>query len=76
MARSEDLPALVAKISATLAVKSEIFINHPAELKILRSMTDDDLRNFAAEHGWRTVRRLGGRQIEFYNDASTRRVIA
>jgi len=36
-------------------------------------MTDNDLRNFAAEHGWRTVRRLGGRQIEFYNDASTRR---
>jgi len=39
---------------------------------ILRSLTDSDLRNFAVEHGWRTVRRLGGRQIEFYNDASTR----
>ena len=60
------------EISAVLAVKPEIFITHPAELRILRSMTDDDLRNFAAEHGWRTVRRLGGRQIEFYNDASTR----
>jgi len=72
MARNEDLSALVPKISATLAVKPEIFITHPAELKILRSMTDDDLRNFAAEHGWRIVRRLGGRQIEFYNDASTR----
>jgi len=24
---------------------------------------------FAAENGWRVVRRLGGRQIEFYNDA-------
>jgi hypothetical protein len=74
MARNEDLPALAAKISATLAVKPEIFITHPAELRILRSMTDDDLRNFAAEHGWRIVRRLGGRQIEFYNDASARRV--
>ncbi len=72
MARNEDLSALVPKISATLAVKPEIFITHPAELKILRSMTDDDLRNFAAEHGWRIVRRLGGRQIQFYNDASAR----
>ncbi len=72
MARNEDLPGLVAKISATLAMKPEIFITHPAELKILRSMTDEDLRNLAAAHGWRTVRRLGGRQIEFYNDASTR----
>jgi len=77
MARNEDLSALVPKISATLAVKPEIFITHPAELKILRSMTDDDLRNFAAEHGWRIVRRLGGRQIQFYNDdASTRGVVA
>ena len=76
MARNEDLPGLVAKISATLAVKPEIFITHPAELKVLRSMTDDDLRNFAAEHGWCIVHRLGGRQIEFYNDASTRGVVA
>jgi len=76
MARNEDLSALVPKISATLAVKPEIFITHPAELKILRSVTDDDLRNFAAEHGWRIVRRLGGLQIEFYNDASARGVVA
>ena len=72
MAGAENLSALASKISAVLAVKPEIFITHPAELKILRSLTDSDLRNFAVEHGWRTVRRLGGRQIEFYNDASTR----
>ena len=72
MPGAENLSALASKISAVLAVKSEIFIIHPAELRVLRSMTDNDLRNFAAEHGWRTVRRLGGRQIEFYNDASTR----
>ena len=35
-------------------------------------MSDQDLRAFAAENGWRVVRRLGGRQIEFYNDAGTR----
>ncbi len=70
MAGNEELPGLAAKISARLAVKPEIFIVHPAELRILHSLTDKDLRHFAAENGWRVVRRLGGRQIEFYNDAS------
>jgi hypothetical protein len=68
----EHLPALTAKISAALAIRPEVFITHPAELRIISSMPDDDLRKFAAEHGWRAVRRIGGRQIEFYNDASAR----
>jgi hypothetical protein len=72
MTSNEELPALTAKISAALAVKPEIFITHPAELRILRSMSEDELRQFAEEHGWHVVRRLGGRQIEFYNDASAR----
>jgi hypothetical protein len=66
----EHLPALTAKISAALAIKPEVSITHPAELRIISSMPDDELRKFAAEHGWRTVRRIGGRQIEFYNDAT------
>ena len=33
-------------------------------------MSDSEVRNFAESYGWRVVRRLGGRQIEFYNDAS------
>ena len=70
--RNDDLAAVATKIAATLANKPQIFITHPAELKVLRAMTDDQLRNFAAEHGWRIVRRLGGHQIEFYNDAGTR----
>ena len=69
---NDELAAVTAKIAATLANKPQIFISHPAELKVLRAMTDDHLRRFAAEHGWRIVRRLGGRQIEFYNDAGTR----
>jgi hypothetical protein len=68
----EQLPGLTAKIRATLSVKPEISITHPAELRILCSMTDEELHHFAGEHGWRTVRRIGGRQIEFYNDASLR----
>jgi hypothetical protein len=35
-------------------------------------MSEDEIREFAKSHGWRTIRRLGGRQIEFYNDASVR----
>ena len=72
MAHDEDQSALVAKISATLAVKPEIFITHPAELAVLRVMTSDQLENFAIDHGWRVVSRIGGRQIEFYNDAAAR----
>ncbi|HXX40713.1 MAG TPA: hypothetical protein VEI58_00435 [Chthoniobacterales bacterium] len=67
-----DLSGLRAKISARLAAKSEVFINHPAELHVLRTMGDGELREFAAQNGWRVVRRVGGRQIEFYNDAGVR----
>ena len=72
MPETNNLPALTAKIGRTLAIKPEIFITHPAELAVLKSMTDDELRQFAAEHGWHSVRRIGGRQIEFYKDARNR----
>lgn len=72
MEKINGLAGITNKIAARLALKSEIFIQHPAELRILRSLSDQDLRAFAAENGWRVVRRLGGRQIEFYNDASAR----
>jgi hypothetical protein len=72
MEKIDGLTGLTNKIAARLATKPEIFVIHPAELRILRSMSDQDLRAFAAENGWRVVHRLGGRQIEFYNDASVR----
>jgi hypothetical protein len=65
----EDLPALAAKIAAILSDKPEYFVTQPAELRVLRGMSEADIRNFAASHGWGVVKRLGGRQIEFYNDA-------
>ena len=68
----EHLPALAAKIAAVLSDKPEYFVTQPAELRILRGMSEADVRNFAASHGWGVVRRLGGRQIEFYNDAGVR----
>ncbi len=72
MEKIDGLTGLTSKIAARLAIKPEIFIIHPAELRILRSMSDQDLRVLSAKNGWRMVRRLGGRQIEFYNDASAR----
>jgi hypothetical protein len=35
-------------------------------------MSEEEIRDFARSHGWRFIRRLGGQQIEFYNDASVR----
>jgi hypothetical protein len=67
-----DLPALAAKIGQRLSISSEYVVTQLAELRILQGMSEDELREFAESHGWRTIRRLGGRQIEFYNDASVR----
>ena len=72
MGKIDGLAGLANKIAARLAIKPEIFITHPAELRILREMNDEQLWQFAAENGWCVVRRVGGRQIEFYNDAGAR----
>ena len=66
----EDLAALAAKMEKVLSIKSEYLVTQPAELRILRAMSEADVNDFARSHGWRVIRRLGGRQIEFYNDAS------
>ena len=68
----DDLPALAAKIGERLSNSSEYLVIQVAELRVLREMSEDEMREFAKSHGWRVVRRLGGRQIEFYNDASVR----
>ena len=72
MAKTEGLTAVTAKISAALAVRPQVFITHPVELRILKTMGDGELEEYAAEHGWRIVRRIGSRQIEFYNDVTVR----
>ena len=66
---SDQLPAVIAKIARMLAVKPECFVTHPSELRVVRALSDEELRDMARQHGWRVVRRVGGRQIEFYNDA-------
>jgi hypothetical protein len=69
---SPRLGALETKIAAALAARPECFITHPAEVAVLKEMTPDELEKFALDHGWGAVRRLGGRQIQFYNDAAAR----
>jgi hypothetical protein len=68
----EHLPALAVKVAKMLSIKSEYVVTQPAELRILGEMSEADVREFAKSHGWRVIRRLGGRQIEFYNDAGLR----
>ena len=69
MTAREQLPAVIEKIARMLAIKPEYFVTHPAELQVVRGLSGDELRDIARDHGWRVVRRIGGRQIEFYNDA-------
>ena len=69
MSAREQLPAVIEKIGRMLAIKPEYFVTHPAELRVVSGLSGDELRDIARENGWRVVRRIGGRQIEFYNDA-------
>ena len=68
----DDLPALAAKIGERLSKSAEYVVTQPPELRVLREMSENEVREFANRHGWRVICRLGGRQIEFYNDASLR----
>jgi len=69
MTAQEQLPAVIEKITRMLAVKPEYFVTHPSELRVVRALSPWDLADLARQHGWRVVRRVGGRQIEFYKDA-------
>lgn len=66
LARLEPMARVIAR---QLAVRPEHFITHPSEMKLFRTLNDEELGTFARRHGWRIVRRTGGRRIEFYNDA-------
>lgn len=67
---SNNLVALQTKIAGVLANQPQCFITHPAELYFLKTLTAEELLAFAEKHGWRSVRRIGGRQIEFYNNVT------
>jgi hypothetical protein len=65
----DQLPAVIAKIARMLAVIPEYSVTHPSELAVVRRLSEAELGDMARQNGWRVVRRVGGRQIEFYNDA-------
>ena len=67
-----NLLAVENKIARVLSTKPECLITHPTELAALESMSPAEIEDFAVDHGWHMVSRLGGRRIEFYNDASAR----
>ena len=67
-----DLQGFAAKAAKVLSHGSEYVVTQSAELRILQGMTAAEVSEFAKSHGWRVIHRLGGRQIEFYNDASLR----
>ncbi|MDQ2868505.1 MAG: hypothetical protein M3R59_08885 [Verrucomicrobiota bacterium] len=69
-----ELPSLQQRIATALASRPECFVTHPAELALLSAMTTSEITDFAIKNGWRVVSRIGGRQIEFYNDVSARLV--
>lgn len=72
MTPADQLTGLIAKIRDVLSTKPEYFVTHPAEMKVLDKVSDEELHKIAHEHGWRFVRRLGRRQIQFYNDVTVR----
>ena len=69
---SDKLSAVGTKIAAELSRRPECFIVHPTETRVLGGLGVDELKKFANERGWRVVRRLGGRQFQFYNDTTER----
>ena len=69
---SDDIFAIERKIADDLARRPECFITHPSEVRILQHMERGDLKDFAHRNGWSVVRRLGGRQFQFYNDTTER----
>ncbi len=69
---SDDLSGVEAKIARELRKRPECFVTHPAELRPLQQLDHAELEKFASDRGWRVVRRLGGRQLQFYSDTNER----
>jgi hypothetical protein len=69
MASDDDntlLRAMARRIQATIGATGRCLITSPVELAQLNTLGLDELRGFAARHGWTAVPRLGFTQIEFF----------
>ncbi len=69
---SDHLAAIERRVASELSRRPECFIVHPTEVRTLQPLSEAELREFANRNGWRVVRRLGGRQFQFYHDAFER----
>ena len=69
---SDRLSGVEGKIASELSRRPECFITHPTEVRALQTLGVVELGEFAARNGWRVVRRLGGRQLQFYKDTVAR----
>jgi hypothetical protein len=60
------LHALARRIQATIAETGRCLLTLPADLAPFKALRPEDLRQFAASHGWTAVPRLGFAQLEFF----------
>lgn len=58
--------ALARRIEITVTETGRCLITQPAELAPLKALGMEELRAFAASHGWTAVPRLGFTQLEFF----------
>ncbi|HEY2713139.1 MAG TPA: hypothetical protein VGI60_11545 [Chthoniobacterales bacterium] len=65
----KGLDPMAHVIAQRLAVRPEHFVTQSNERQLFQALSGDDLRRFVRGHGWRVVRRIGGRQIDFHNEA-------
>jgi hypothetical protein len=67
MANDDPILHAVARlIQIAVNEKGRCLVTLPAELVPLKALGSNGLRQFAAEHGWNAVPRLGFTQIEFF----------
>ena len=61
------LHALARRIEISVNETGRCLITQIAELEPLKALGMDELRGFAASHGWTAVPRLGFTQLEFFS---------
>jgi hypothetical protein len=64
-----SLEGLSRRIAKSIHEAGRCLIVQPAEIALLKSIGDEQLRQFAAQNGWIVVHHLGGEQIEFFKAA-------
>lgn len=61
----DDRTALEPRIRAGIERSGRYLLTQPSEVAAFSGLSDDQLREYAAEHGWIVVPHLDRTQIEF-----------